>query len=91
MNYDYSDRNSFQKIKVATAGCISGLISWILAYPIDFVKTRMQSQDLDHQIYRNNTHCFRACLAEYGWRGFTRGLWTVCLRSIPVNMVGVTI
>jgi hypothetical protein len=67
------------------AGALAGLGSWIFPYPIDFVKTKMQSENLDGRKYKNSWHCFISNYRESGWRGFTRGLWTVCLRSIPVN------
>jgi solute carrier family 25 (mitochondrial carnitine/acylcarnitine transporter), member 20/29 len=74
-----------EKLKIMTAGAISGLASWVFTYPIDFVKTKMQSENLDSRKYRNSWHCFIQNYREHGWMGFTRGLWTVCLRSIPVN------
>lgn len=77
-----------EKFKIMTAGSIAGLASWILTYPIDFVKTKLQSQDLDRKTYRGTWHCFTSNLKEHGPRIFTRGLSTACLRSIPVNAVG---
>jgi solute carrier family 25 carnitine/acylcarnitine transporter 20/29 len=73
------------KLKIMFAGAVAGLGSWIFPYPIDFVKTKMQSENLDGRMYKNSWHCFISNYRETGWRGFTRGLWTVCLRSIPVN------
>lgn len=70
------------------AGGTAGLISWVVTYPIDFVKTKLQSQDLDHKKYRGMLNCFQRAYKKYGLIVFTRGLVTVCLRSIPVNAVG---
>jgi len=41
------------------AGGVAGLASWVFLYPVDFVKTKIQSQDLENKIYRNSYHCFR--------------------------------
>jgi hypothetical protein len=57
MNYD-SKGDFFEKIKIMLAGALAGLGSWILPYPIDFVKTQMQSENLDVRKYRNSWHCF---------------------------------
>ncbi len=80
-----------EKMKIMFAGAVAGLVSWIIPYPIDFVKTKMQSQDLDKRTYKNSWDCFTTNYKEHGWRGFTRGLWTVCLRSIPVNSMAFLI
>ena len=76
-----------EKTKIMLAGGTAGLISWIVTYPIDFVKTKLQSQDLDHKKYRGMLNCFQRVYKKYGLIVFTRGLTTVCLRSIPVNAV----
>ena len=32
-----------EKLKIMAAGATAGLASWVFPYPIDFVKTKMQS------------------------------------------------
>jgi hypothetical protein len=32
-----------EKLKIMTAGAMAGLGSWVFTYPLDFVKTKMQS------------------------------------------------
>ncbi len=70
------------------SGGIAGLLSWIIGYPVDFIKTKIQSQDLDNKSYRSILDCYLTNYRKYGLNGFTRGLFTVCLRAIPVNAVG---
>jgi solute carrier family 25 carnitine/acylcarnitine transporter 20/29 len=77
-----------EKLKIMLAGGIAGLASWIIGYPIDFLKTKLQSQDLDDKRYTGMRDCFQQTYRKYGLKVFTRGLVTVCLRSIPVNSVG---
>jgi hypothetical protein len=38
-----------EKIKLMLAGGVAGLGSWIFTYPLDFIKTKIQSQDLDNK------------------------------------------
>lgn len=70
------------------AGGVAGLGSWIFTYPLDFIKTKIQSQDLDNKEYKGLADCFKKNLQEHGGKVFTRGLVTVCIRSFPVNAVG---
>lgn len=42
MNHQ-SNGDLIEKAKIMVAGAIAGLGSWIFPYPIDFVKTKMQS------------------------------------------------
>jgi solute carrier family 25 (mitochondrial carnitine/acylcarnitine transporter), member 20/29 len=77
-----------EKLKIMGAGGLAGLASWFIGYPIDFIKTKIQSQDLDEKKYKGIRQCFMINYRKYGLRCFTRGLLTVCLRSVPVNAVG---
>ena len=70
------------------AGGVAGLLSWVIGYPVDFIKTKIQSQDLDNRKYKGMSDCFIRHYKKYGMAGFTRGLFTVCLRAFPVNTVG---
>ena len=56
MNHD-TNGGLVEKMKIMFAGATAGLFSWIIPYPIDFVKTKMQSQNLDNKIYRSSWHC----------------------------------
>jgi solute carrier family 25 (mitochondrial carnitine/acylcarnitine transporter), member 20/29 len=41
------------------AGGLAGSNSWLLTYPVDYLKTVIQSQDLKHLRYRGVLHCAR--------------------------------
>jgi solute carrier family 25 carnitine/acylcarnitine transporter 20/29 len=71
-----------------SAGSIAGLFSWVFSYPIDFIKTKIQSQDLDNKTYKGIVDCLKTNIREHGKNILLRGLTTVCIRSIPVNSVG---
>ncbi|KAI0782823.1 mitochondrial carrier [Abortiporus biennis] len=71
------------------AGGLAGIAGWVVTFPFDVVKTRIQSTfstDIDNP-YRNT---WSACVASYKAEGpgvFFRGLAPTLVRAIPVNMV----
>lgn len=73
------------------SGGLAGLSSWVIGYPIDYIKTKIQSQDLDEKKYKNAWDCFMKNYRKHGLKRFTRGLVTVSLRAFPVNAVGFTV
>ena len=69
------------------AGGIAGSNSWLFTYPLDYIKTVMQSQDLGRLKYRNAWHCAQEQYANEGYKAFFKGLGITMLRSFPVNAV----
>jgi solute carrier family 25 carnitine/acylcarnitine transporter 20/29 len=69
------------------AGGAAGIAYWGLTYPIDYVKTLVQTDNLDNRKYSGMIDCINQRRAD-GIRAFFRG-YTVCMmRSIPVNAGG---
>ena len=69
------------------AGGMAGSYSWLWIYPIDYVKTVMQFQDLGNLRYKNMWECYSHQYRIYGFRSFIKGLGITMLRSFPVNAV----
>ena len=69
------------------AGGIAGSNSWLFTYPVDYIKTVMQSQDLGNLKYRNMWQCAVAQHKKEGYQAFFKGLGITMLRSFPVNAV----
>ena len=69
------------------AGGIAGSSSWFFTYPVDYVKTVMQSQDLDRPRYKNVKDCAVQQYRSEGYKAFFKGLGITMLRSFPVNAV----
>lgn len=67
------------------AGGLAGVNSWIFTYPIDYVKTLTQSQNLDMLTYKNAWDCAKKQYNHEGYRTFFKGLGITILRSFPVN------
>jgi solute carrier family 25 carnitine/acylcarnitine transporter 20/29 len=67
-----------------TAGSVAGLTMWAILFPLDVIKTRLQTQRTGGG---SALAACRAILRQDGWRGFFRG-YTVCLaRAVPANAV----
>lgn len=75
-------------LNIITVGGISGLASWIVAYPQDTVKTRIQCDTLG--TYKRNNYfndngiidCGRKIWQQEGMRGFWKGFSACSIRAI---------
>jgi solute carrier family 25 carnitine/acylcarnitine transporter 20/29 len=69
------------------AGGLAGCNSWLLTYPVDYVKTLMQSQNLEKLRWKSSWDCAVQQYKAEGYRTFFKGLGITLLRSFPVNGV----
>lgn len=69
------------------AGGWAGVIAWTSIYPIDVVKSRLQTQPLDAPMYRSLLHCARELYRNEGAAVYSRGLLATVLRAFPLNAV----
>lgn len=67
------------------AGGVGGTTYWMFNYPIDYVKTLMQTDKFGDFKYKSTLHCFQTQYAENGIRTFFKGYVICMLRSFPVN------
>ena len=67
------------------AGRIAGSSSWIITYPIDVVKSRIQGDIIHGQQYKGMLDCFQKILHSEGFQGYFRGMGTTIVRASPVN------
>jgi hypothetical protein len=72
--YYYLKKNNFS---ILNAGGIAGMIAWFVSYPIDVIKTRIQS---------GNCKCL---ISAYKQKNLCRGLFVCILRAYPVNAIGL--
>ncbi|GAA5916974.1 hypothetical protein JCM8208_003228 [Rhodotorula glutinis] len=85
--------------RVLVAGGLAGIVGWGCTFPIDVVKTKMQSlpppdpssspssSPRSAHPYATLRSTVAAVLRESGPRGFVTGLAPTLVRSVPVNMV----
>jgi len=67
------------------SGGLAGVVSWVLSYPLDVIKTRLQAQTLSSQKYRGILDCLRKSVREEGYEVLWRGLGTAVARAFVVN------
>ncbi|XP_063595922.1 mitochondrial basic amino acids transporter-like [Penaeus indicus] len=71
---------------VLMAGGMAGVASWMITYPIDVVKTRLQCDGIGGiNKYKGILDCVKVGIAEEGLSSLTRGLAPTLLRAFPVN------
>lgn len=70
------------------AGGFAGTFSWLISFPIDVVKSRLQVDGIDgKQKYKNAIDCVRISYREEGLSFLTRGLNSTLMRAFPMNAV----
>lgn len=90
MNQD-AKRNNIKRedisgIKVATYGGLAGEALWLASYPLDVLKSKMQTDGFGKdQKYKSMADCFRKTLATEGMMGFWKGIGPTLLRAMPVS------
>ena len=71
----------------AAAGGLSGMLTWALVYPMDVVKTKIQTSPFDSTRLedRKILYATKSILREKGVRTMFRGLGVTLARAFPVN------
>lgn len=82
-----TEDNSLNPVAVCFAGGLSGMLAWVVTYPFDVVKSRVQSDGVGGTKlqYTGMMDCIRKSYQEGGARVFFRGLNATLLRAFPVN------
>lgn len=94
-----SNQGSIPLWVLFVSGGVAGVVGWLLTFPMDVVKTRMQSTEptetrmitqsgvtTGDNPYRTIISTIRHTYRIDGGGGFFRGLSPTLLRAIPVNM-----
>ena len=71
------------------AGGLAGTASWVVSYPLDVVKSRMQADS--ERKYSGAMDCFRKSVASEGYGCMFRGLNSTIIRAFPCNAVTFTV
>ncbi|OAX34897.1 mitochondrial carrier [Rhizopogon vinicolor AM-OR11-026] len=89
---DPSQTESLPLWVLFVSGGVAGVVGWLPTFPLDVVKTRMQSTEAQNAIqseiepYRTTISTIRHSYQTSGFRVFFRGLSPTLMRAIPVNM-----
>ena len=80
------DRKDIAPYKVAFYGGLAGEALWLGSYPLDVVKSKMQTDGFGaEQRYKTMRDCFAQTWRAEGMRGFWRGIGPTLLRAMPVS------
>jgi len=73
--------------KLLIAGGIGGMAYWACIYPVDVIKSKMQSDSVmpTERKYTSFSDCFRKILSSEGVKGLFRGFTPCMVRSFPAN------
>ncbi|KAL5035351.1 hypothetical protein BDV3_005298 [Batrachochytrium dendrobatidis] len=80
-------RNQVPSWKQLLFGATSGYMLWISVYPIDVIKSKLQTDSFDKstQKYKGMIDCASKIFAQEGLTGLYRGFWACMLRAGPAN------
>jgi hypothetical protein len=79
-------------VHMLLAGGFSGTLSWVLTYPIDVVKTRLQVDGKGGAYrYSGFIDCLKKSIRTDGYSVLTRGLTSTILRAFPTNAATFTV
>ena len=82
-----ADEMTFEAFaKLNLAGGLAGMLMWC-SYPMDVVKTRMQTQSLTHPAYKSTWHCMQVTVKREGARALFRGFGATVFQAFPVSAV----
>eukprot|EP00730_Choanoeca_flexa_P010765 TRINITY_DN20964_c0_g1_i1.p1 TRINITY_DN20964_c0_g1~~TRINITY_DN20964_c0_g1_i1.p1 ORF type:complete len:292 (+),score=11.13 TRINITY_DN20964_c0_g1_i1:55-930(+) len=67
------------------SGGLAGVLSWLLVYPLDVVKTHLQAQDFANPRYKGMVDCARQLVRGHGYGVFVKGMNSCLVRAFPLN------
>ena len=80
------EREKMPSWKIAFYGGLAGEALWLASYPLDVVKSKMQSDGFGSgQRYKSMRDCFGQTWKGEGARGFWKGIAPTLLRAMPVS------
>ncbi|KAI4460550.1 mitochondrial basic amino acids transporter-related [Holotrichia oblita] len=81
-----SDNSPVSTMTMLVAGGTAGVVSWLISYPVDIIKSRMQMDGMNgSRMYKNGLDCVRKGVAVEGYSFLFRGLAPTLVRAFPVN------
>ena len=69
------------------AGGTTGMLSWLLTFPFDSLKSITQTESFESKKYPNYRTMVASVLKEQGVKKLYNGLGVCLLRSFPVNAI----
>ena len=70
---------------ILIGGGFSGTICWLVSYPFDVVKSRLQGDGVERNEYKGMVDCIRKTYRSGGVAAFYRGITPTLVRAFPTN------
>jgi solute carrier family 25 carnitine/acylcarnitine transporter 20/29 len=70
------------------SGGFAGVATWIVMYPVDYVKTRIQSDSLTNPEFKNSVDCFQRLVKSKGLPVIFTGFQIMMVRAFVANAAG---
>lgn len=80
-------RTELEGWKLCTYGGFSGITLWVSTYPIDVIKTRLQTDDLQNKKFKTSLDVTKYLWRHGGIKVFFEGFGVCILRAFPANAV----
>lgn len=84
-NKVYPTRGDVPGWKLCMFGGLSGYALWIVIYPVDVLKSKLQTDSLSKPVYRGSVDVARDVFKKAGIKGFYKGFVPTILRAAPAN------
>lgn len=83
----FTDSNGdVNTIGLIMAGGLAGVLSWVVVYPVDVLKSRLQADGIGNQrLYNGLCDCMKKSLISEGYKVMFRGLNSTVVRAFPTN------
>mmetsp|Transcript_1023 Transcript_1023/g.1223 ORF Transcript_1023/g.1223 Transcript_1023/m.1223 type:complete len:294 (+) Transcript_1023:77-958(+) len=83
----YKSRNDISTVELLTAGALAGNALWLSSYPIDVIKSNIQSDKFGAESRFNGSMSLTAkhIFKTNGWLGFWKGLAPCLIRAVPCS------
>ncbi|CAK7901395.1 mitochondrial glycine transporter Ymc1p [[Candida] anglica] len=83
----YKSRNEIHTPELLAAGALAGNALWLSSYPLDVVKSNIQSDKFgsDSKYHGKVNLAIADIWKRQGWRGFWKGLTPCLLRAVPCS------
>ncbi|KAF9182354.1 Mitochondrial carrier protein ymc2 [Haplosporangium sp. Z 11] len=89
MRLENKERSELSTVKVIAYGACAGYAMWMTVYPIDVIKSKLQTDGFTAATrqYSSAVDCARQTMAKEGVAGFFKGFAPCILRAAPANAV----
>ena len=84
-----ADGREVTTLEMLFAGGMAGVASWVSCFPMDVIKTRLQS-DTEGK-YSGAFDCYKKTVAREGYKALFRGLNSTLIRAFPSNAATFTV